>query len=97
MEPLLFVMAILGCGEGDAPCERLAIAPSRYESRAACTAAATAELPRHRDAPYPVVVADCREAGSAPQRLRASDFPMPEPERLPLRQRFAQEGPRSSR
>jgi len=98
MEPLLYVMAILGCGEGEAACQEARLAQARYQSQAECVAATEAELPRHEDLRFPVVVAQCRPANAAPQRLNASDFALPDPPRtrLPDRQRFA-ELPRSSR
>jgi hypothetical protein len=80
MEPLVFVMAILGCGEGDSPCAELRMAESRYESQSACLAASEAELVRHGDAEYPVIVAQCRHAEGQPQPILASDVSLPEPE-----------------
>jgi hypothetical protein len=101
MEPILFVMAILGCGEGDSPCEQVRLADSRYESQAECAAATEAELLRHDDLLYPAVVAQCRRAGEAPETLHPSDFELPEPERglerrLRVRQASA-EAPRIDR
>jgi hypothetical protein len=81
MEPLAFVMAILGCGEGDTNCAQLAVAPSRYESQAACLAATESEILRHGDAEYPVVVAQCRRADGRAQAVPASQVALPPPER----------------
>ena len=64
MEPLAFVMAILGCGEGDLPCAELRQAPSRFESQSACLAATEEEIGRHTDLDYPVIVAQCRRRAS---------------------------------
>ena len=91
MEPLLYVMAILGCGEGESACTEARLAQARYQSQAECVAATEAELPRHEDLRFPVVVAQCRPANAAPQRLNASDFELPEPPRKPLsvQSRFA--------
>ena len=83
MEPLAFVMAILGCGEGDLPCAELRQAPSRYESRTACLAATEAEIARHADLDFPVIVAQCRRAGGPAQSLRANEVLLPEPEGNP--------------
>jgi hypothetical protein len=80
MEPLLFVMAILGCGEGDQACEEVRLAPTRYESQAACLAASEAELARQNDLLFPVVVAQCRRASDRPQPILASQIQRPEPE-----------------
>lgn len=79
MEPLLYVMAILGCGEGDAPCEEIARAAGRYPTREACMAATEAELVRHGDRPFPLVVADCRRSDEAAQRLTGAEVLRPEP------------------
>lgn len=99
MEPLLFVMAILGCGEGDAPCREVAVAEARYESQAQCLAATEAELLRRDDLLYPAVVAQCRPAGARPQLLRGSEVALPDaPAPQQLRPRFASaREPRSSR
>jgi hypothetical protein len=77
MEPILFVMAILGCGEGDAACRELATVQTRYRSEAACLAATEAELARRDDILYPSVVAQCRRADARPQLLRGSDVALP--------------------
>lgn len=78
MESLFYIMAILGCGEGDEPCRELAIAAARYESREACMAATAAELARRRDEPWPVVVAQCRAADAPVEPLRGSEVLLPE-------------------
>ena len=64
MGPAGYLLAILGCGEGEANCQPVAIQPVRYESRAACMAATEAAL-ADAEAAYPVMVADCRPAGTA--------------------------------
>jgi hypothetical protein len=79
MGPVGFVLAILGCGEADAPCEQVQLAPARYESEAACLAASDDQLARHADAPFPVIVAECRAAGLRPASLRADEVRKPEP------------------
>ena len=93
MEPLMFVMAILGCGDGVAPCQEVRVAEARYQSQADCVAATGIELIRHDDLPYPVVVAQCRQAGAAAQPLRGSEVNLPDAEALPQRApRFAEAG-----
>jgi len=82
MNPALYVIAILGCGEGEAPCEQLRVAEARYESREACLAATEAELAR-ADAPFPLVVAECREQGAAAVRRTPGEVALPEPDRRP--------------
>lgn len=83
MEPLMFVMAILGCGESDAACREVRVEPARYRSEAACLASTEAALMRHDDLPYPTVVAQCRRAGGMTQQLRGSEVMLPEAGRLP--------------
>ncbi len=83
MEPVLFVMAILGCGESDAPCRELRVAETRYQSEQACMAATEEALLASSDLPYPNIVADCRRAGIRVEPLRGSDLLRPEPGRLP--------------
>jgi hypothetical protein len=98
MEPLLFVMAILGCGESDAVCREVQVVETHYASEAACLAATEAELIRRDDLPYPSVVAQCRRAGAEPQLLRGTDVMQPEPELLrPRPPRFADARPNDGR
>lgn len=78
MQSLLYVMAILGCGEGEAPCDPIRLEEARYESRDACLAATGAALMRHRDLPYPVIVADCRRADAPRRPVRADEVALPE-------------------
>lgn len=82
MEPLVYIMAILGCGESDASCLEVRVAETRYQSEAACVEATGIELIRHDDLQYPTIVAQCRRAGTAPQVLRGSDVMMPDAGRL---------------
>lgn len=79
MGPAGFVLAILGCGEADAACEQVQLAPARYETQAACLAASDEQIARYGDLPYPVVVADCRPADARVATLRADEVRLPEP------------------
>ena len=63
MEPLAFVIAILGCGDAGAGCERVSIEPVRYETRSACLAATQTALAQHTDLLFPQVVARCETRG----------------------------------
>ena len=83
MEPALYVIAILGCGEGDLPCEQVRVVETRYESRAACTAQTEPQLVRYGDLPYPVVVAQCRPAGATAEPVSPEAVALPEPEQNP--------------
>lgn len=82
MEPVLFVMAILGCGESDAPCREIALARTHYQGEATCLAATEGELAR-QDALYPTLVAQCRRAGTAPRLVRGNEVMPPQGGVLP--------------
>jgi hypothetical protein len=81
MEPLLYVMAILGCGEDESTCRELRLAEARFATETACLAATEAELSRHDGASWPIVVAQCRPAGAAARPLSGSDVALPDPPR----------------
>jgi hypothetical protein len=63
MEPLAFVIAILGCGDAGSACERMAVEPVRYETMSACQAATTNALANHTDMLFPVIQARCEARG----------------------------------
>ena len=77
MGPGIFLIAIMGCGEGDAPCQQVRTLEARYESQAACTAATEAAATRNSDVDYPVVVAQCVAAGERPSAPKAGDIQRP--------------------
>ncbi len=84
MNAALFVIAIMGCGEGSLPCEELLVAETRFESHEQCLAATEDALMRHGlDAPFPLVVAECRASGAPATRLMPADVMLPEPDRRP--------------
>ena len=62
MGPVFYVLAILGCGEGETACEQIAVAGSSYQSADACNQATEGALMGHLDASFPVVVAQCHRA-----------------------------------
>jgi len=100
MGPVLYLIAILGCGEGDASCQEVQIAAPRFASEAACAAATARVLERYADLQYPSVVAQCRAVGATPAQLRAGEvlLPDPAPERRPrFAGAFRVPEPRSSR
>lgn len=92
MQNLMFVIAIMGCGEGDAPCREVQVAAPRYASEAACTAATESVLMRYADLSYPSVVAQCRPASGGAVLLRGRDVMLPEG-RSTARPRFAAAAP----
>ncbi|MCW3846715.1 hypothetical protein OF829_05650 [Sphingomonas sp. LB-2] len=73
MEPVFFVMAIMGCDDAGTACRQERVEPIRYESAAQCEAAMPAALGRNTDLDYPVVAAACRRDA----RRFADRVPMP--------------------
>lgn len=81
MGPAVFILAIMGCGEGNSQCETVATMPVQYATVAACDANSEAALQRYADIEYPVVVAQClRLDAAAAAALRGSDVKLPAPE-----------------
>jgi hypothetical protein len=62
MGPISYVIAIMGCADGGAACQQVSVAPSRYESAAACQAATGDVLAGSTDFDFPTIVARCRAA-----------------------------------
>ena len=60
MEPLFYVMAIMGCSDGSSACSEARLAPVRYASIQQCQAAMPAMLMRNTDIDAPVISAACR-------------------------------------
>ena len=85
MGPSIFIIAIMGCGEGEAPCQQVRTLEARYESQAACTAATEAAVTRNSDVDYPVVVAQCVAAGPPPKAPKAGEVRRPGPGRADLK------------
>lgn len=85
MEPLAFIIAIMGCGEADAPCQQVRMLESRYESQAACTAATEQAVAQNVDVDFPVVVAQCVAAGPPPEAPKAGEVQRPGPGQADLR------------
>ncbi|MGA9581071.1 MAG: hypothetical protein WBR13_03760 [Allosphingosinicella sp.] len=85
MGPSIFIIAIMGCGEAEAPCQQVRTLEARYESQAACTAAAEAALTQNVDIDYPVVAAQCVAAGAKSDLPKASQVLRPGPGQADLR------------
>ena len=60
MGPGMFVIAILGCGDGSAQCQPVATLPTRYESRSSCAAATGDALMASTRFEFPELQAECR-------------------------------------
>ena len=83
MNPALYVIAILGCGEGEAPCQPVQVTETRFESREACLAATEQTLARFANLDFPIVVAECRGQGAAAITLRPAEVALPDRDARP--------------
>ena len=63
MEPVFFLVAILGCTDDNVACRDARILPSRYATAAQCRAALPARLTENADLSFPSLQADCRASG----------------------------------
>jgi hypothetical protein len=63
MDPLFYVMAIMGCGDGSTACQQARVEQVQYRSIGECQRAMPAALARNSDIDYPVVSAACRATG----------------------------------
>lgn len=70
MEPLFYVMAIMGCGDGSAQCAQARVEPAQYRSIQQCQAAMPAALARNTDLDFPVVAAACQAKGQLMTQAR---------------------------
>ena len=62
MGAVTYMIAILGCADGSAACQQVAVMPTRFESRASCVAATGSALAGTAALDFPTVVAECRAA-----------------------------------
>lgn len=77
MDPVYYVIAILGCADGSTACTPVATVPKHYASQAACSAGTENALLANSDFDFPTIVAQCRAEKSS--RTAAQD----QPEKLP--------------
>ena len=77
MQTLMYVMAILGCGESDSACREVRVDPQTYQTEASCRAATAATLARYSDIDFPNVVARCRRSNAQPAIMRGTDVLRP--------------------
>jgi hypothetical protein len=63
MEPLYFVMAIMGCGDAGMGCEQVRVEPARYRSVLECQAAMPDALRRNSDLSFPELTGTCQRKG----------------------------------
>lgn len=71
MEPVFYVMAILGCGDGQDQCREMRVDPARYQTAAQCQLAMSEVLPRHSDLMFPTIAAACQQRGQLSARNEA--------------------------
>lgn len=84
MGPAFYVLAILGCGEGDVACQTVGVTETMYQSFEACTAATPDAVVRHGDLAFPVVVAQCQPGDrSISYKIMPDDVDLPAAERAP--------------
>ena len=67
-----FIIAILGCADGSTACTPVATAPTRYESEAACVAAAPETLLANSDFDFPSLLAECRKVAPKKEAAKKS-------------------------
>ncbi|MGY2734254.1 hypothetical protein [Sphingomonas sp. UYP23] len=71
MDPLFYVMAIMGCGDGSSACQQARVEQVQYHSIGECQRAMPAALARNSDVDYPVVTASCRATGERMAQTKA--------------------------
>jgi hypothetical protein len=76
MGPGYFVVAILGCADGSTSCTQVATMPTRYESRAACAAAAPNMLAENASFDFPSLLAECQSM-TRPASASSEEQPRP--------------------
>jgi hypothetical protein len=60
MDQVLYVLAIMGCGDDSMQCQQTRVEPARYTSIQACQQAMPAALQRNTDVDFPVISAACQ-------------------------------------
>ena len=73
MEPVYYVIAILGCADGSTQCTPVATVPTHYASQEACTAGTQQALNANSDFDFPTLVAECR--ATQPRSTAETDRP----------------------
>ena len=63
MQPIFYVIAIMGCSDGGQACQQQRVEPVHYVTPAACQAAMPAALERNADLDYPTIEVACRPSG----------------------------------
>ena len=71
MQPIFFVLAIMGCGDDQQACAEARVEPVRYATVQQCQADLPAALARNTDLSFPVISAACR--ANRPQWVSKSE------------------------
>lgn len=77
MEPVYFLIAIMGCGDDSTACTPVMTVPTRYESEAACVAAAPGALLANSGFDFPSLLAQCRPGDARNSAERPPEGPAP--------------------
>lgn len=73
MDQVLYVLAIMGCGDDGAACQQARLEPARYASIDACQQAMPAALERNTDLLFPVISATCQRQGTRAAEIQPKD------------------------
>lgn len=65
MGSVFYVIAIMGCGDGQVQCSQQRVEAARYQNAAQCRAAMPAALMRNTDVDFPTITAACRQIGTS--------------------------------
>ncbi len=63
MQPIFYVIALMGCTDDGQACQQRRVEPIHYITPAACEAAVPDALGRNTDLDYPTIEATCRVNG----------------------------------
>lgn len=63
MEPVYYILAIMGCADEGAACRQARVEPVQFRTVQQCQAAMPAALERSTDLLYPTITAACRASG----------------------------------
>ncbi len=75
LDPIFYVLAIMGCADGSDQCAEARVGQPRYASIQACQAALPAALQRNTGLAFPVIAAACRQNGAKAISRAAARIP----------------------
>ena len=65
MGSVFYVIAIMGCSDGQAQCAEARVESARYQNAAQCQAAMPKALLRNTDLDFPTIMGACRQIGTS--------------------------------